>query len=92
MASILSGSAAVTIELRNNDEAIDFTKLKIKVGSTEYVSESLRNFVTTGTTDNENSYEFSFGSSLTSTGTVIEIYYDGAVIETLNVMRQGNMG
>ena len=92
MAAILTSNAPVQITLNNNDETIDFTKLKIKVGSTEYASDSLRNFVTTGTTDNENSYEFSFGSSLTSTGTVIEIYYDGAVIETLNVMRQGNTG
>lgn len=92
MATILPINEPVEIMISNNDETIDFTKLKIKVGSTEYASDSLRNFVTTGTTDNENSYEFSFGSSLTSTGTVIEIYYDEIKIETLNVMRTGNMG
>ena len=92
MATILSSNAPVSITISNDDETIDFTKLIIKVGSTEYVSDSLRNFVTTGTTDNENSYEFSFSSSLTSSGTVIEIFYDGAVIGTLNVMRNGNTG
>ena len=92
MATILSSNDSVVITISNDDETIDFTKLKIKVGSTEYVSDSLRNFVTTGTTDNENSYEFSFGSSLTSTGTDIEIYYNGALIETLSVMRRTNAG
>ena len=92
MATILSSNDPVVITISNDDETIDFTKLKIKIGSNEYVSDSLRNFVTTGDTDNENSYEFSFGSSLTSTGTVIEIYYDEALIETLTVTRNGNTG
>lgn len=92
MASFLSDSEAVTIELRNENDTIDFTKLKIKIDDTEYASDSLRNFVTTGTTDNENSYEFSFGSSLTITGTVIEIYYNEIKIETLTVMRRTNTG
>ena len=94
MASILSGSAAVTIELRNNDEAIDFTKLKIKINTTVYEADALRTngWRVAGELDSENYYKFSIDSSLTSSGTVIEIYYDEAVIETLNVMRNGNAG
>ncbi len=92
MVTMLPRTEPVVITISNNDETIDFTKLKIKVGSTEYVSDSLRNFVTTGTTDNENRYDFSFGSSLTGTGTEIIIYYDENEIERLTVMRPGNMG
>lgn len=92
IATMLPSNEPVEIAISNNDETIDFTKLKIKVGSTEYVLDSLRNFVTTGSTDNENSYEFSFGSSLTGTGTEIIIYYDENEIKRLTVMRAGNMG
>ena len=92
IATMLSSDAPVNITISNDDETIDFTKLKIKVGSTEYVSDSLRNFVTTGSTDNENSYEFSFDSSLTDTGTEIIIYYDENEIKRLSVMRRDNLG